>query len=619
MKVYIDTKKRQLFVVATVLLCHIFINTITVSALTYQNSVNVEFTINPTISISLSSPDLIIDNLTPGSSSDSNIITVDVSTNAGYGYYMSATAGTSTGNTNLTSTTSSSVFTNLSTNTASLNAFPDNYWGYSYSTDNGTTWISGSHGDTSTGYNGLPLDNDDSGATGVILAETDSFTNTGSIKFKIGAKAAATQATGTYTNTVNFYAVANPEPTLGPVSCQAGRICYNVNSLGPTEGIMGSQGTSDGNTVQLYASNFSRQGYGFAGWSDAYDYATNPNAHFYGPNEDITVPSGTSTNGLPLYAVWIRSAGTMQDNTAAVCNSLTAATYNDEGDSDESTWSITANLNSVSALTDTRDGDTYAIAKLTDGKCWMIENLRLADTHKEGGNTVNTTLTTTNTNNPLNDGTTVTLKHEYSDTATYTNLSPTSSSATSWCKTSSADCIDQSRIRTNNTTNRHSSTQMTSPNISLYSYGNYYNWYSATAGRGTYDLGSSVSATGDICPFGWHLPTSFGPGEFDRLSNSLGGYRNVWSEAQQMNDSTTPTGTIMAQRIRRFPTNLLYSGYVNGSALGDRGSRGSLWSSTAMSGSGAYDVYFSPSDVAMGVTGRIKYTGSAVRCIANSI
>ena len=587
-----------------------------VSALTYQNSVDVEFTINPTISISLSSPDLIIDNLTPGSSSDSNIITVDVSTNAGYGYYMSATAGTSTGNTNLSSTTSSIVFTNLSANTATLNAFPDNYWGYSYSTDNGTTWISGSHGDTSTGYNGLPLDNDDSGATGVILAETDSFTNTGSIKFKIGAKAAATQATGTYTNTVNFYAVANPEPTLTPVSCARKYICYNANSLGPIEGTMGRQSATDGNTVQLYASNFSREGYGFAGWSDAYDYATNPNAHFYGPNEDITVPTGTTANGLPLYAVWIRSAGTMQDNTAAVCNSLTAATYNDEGDSDESTWSITTNLSSISALTDTRDGDTYAIAKLTDGKCWMIENLRIADTHQEGENTVPTTLTIANTNNPLNNGTTVILKHDYSDSTTYTNLSPTSSDATSWCGEQSAECDDQSRINTNNTTNRKSyatpSTSMDSHNANLYSYGNYYNWYSATAGNGTYS--TTGNTAGDICPFGWHLPLGKGFGEFGLLSNSLGGYKDTNNVALEMYTSNIPSSTIMDKRLRHFPVNLVHSGSINidyGTPY--RGNDGVFWSSTA----GVYYLSFQSSGVFPGTNTAVKYRGYTVRCVAN--
>lgn len=46
----------------------------------------------------------------------------------------------------------------------------------------------------------------------------------------------------------------------------------------------------------------------------------------------------------------------------------------------------TANLSSVSALTDQRDDQTYAIAKLADGNCWMIENLRL-DTEATRGAT----------------------------------------------------------------------------------------------------------------------------------------------------------------------------------------------------------------------------------------
>ena len=183
------------------------------SALTYQDSTDVKFTFNPTININLSSTDLVIPELTSGSSSDSNEVTVSVSTNTGYGYYLSATAGTKTGNTSLNNTLDSSYkFTNLTANAPSLSAMPDNSWGYSYSTDNGTTWVSGDVGSAMTGYNGLPLDNDDSGATGIKLVSTDSFTSSSSIKFKIGAKSAPTQAAGTYTNTVNFYAVANTGP-----------------------------------------------------------------------------------------------------------------------------------------------------------------------------------------------------------------------------------------------------------------------------------------------------------------------------------------------------------------------------------------------------------------------
>ena len=389
---------------------------------------------------------------------------------------------------------------------------------------------------------------------------------------------------------------------------------------------MGRQAAVDGNTVQLFASNFSRDGYGFAGWSDAYDYATNPNAHFYGPNEDITIPTGTTANGLSLYAVWIKSAGNLQDSSkvAELCGtngSLTAATYSDEGDQDESTWSITANLSSISALTDTRDNQTYAIAKLTDGNCWMIENLRLADTHQEGANTVPTTLTVANTNNPLNDNDptnpTVTLKHNYSDTDTYPTLSATSSDATSWCTTNSAACDDQSRLRTDNTTSRvsYTNTQTMSTDANLYSYGNYYNWYSATAGRGTYSK-SSGNTEGDLCPNGWHLPTGTGSGEFGVLSNSLGGLQNN-GEAQRMTSSTSPTVTIMLKRIRHFPNNLLYSGNVNGASISSRGSNGGYWSSTANNYNGAYNLNFYSSNVYPGTLNLYKYNGRTARCIAS--
>ena len=78
------------------------------SAITYQNSTNVEFTFNPTINVSLSSSDLVISNLSPGGTADSNIITATVSTNAGYGYYLSATTGTAGGSTSLVNLADSS-------------------------------------------------------------------------------------------------------------------------------------------------------------------------------------------------------------------------------------------------------------------------------------------------------------------------------------------------------------------------------------------------------------------------------------------------------------------------------------------------------------------------------
>ena len=192
----------------------------TAQALTYQNEANVEFSINPTIGVSLSASGLVIDNLAPGTSADSNIITVSVNTNASHGYYLSATAGTAGGNTDLAMTNPANnnyKFTNLTGNKATLDSFEDNKWGYSYclttnDCTNTTNWVSGNYGSTSAGYNGLPLDNNDNGATGVALINTISPVANNSVQFKIGAKASAAQASGTYTGTVNFYAVTNRPP-----------------------------------------------------------------------------------------------------------------------------------------------------------------------------------------------------------------------------------------------------------------------------------------------------------------------------------------------------------------------------------------------------------------------
>ncbi|MBR3256563.1 hypothetical protein IKG10_02765 [Candidatus Saccharibacteria bacterium] len=437
-----------------------------------------------------------------------------------------------------------------------------------------------------------------------------------------------TQAADTYNGKVKYTLVhPSSEEPVSPQPTTAGYINYYANAS-TAEGTMGRQSASDGNTVTLFASNFSRDGYGFAGWSDAFDYTTNPNANFYGPNEDITVPNGTTANGLALYAVWIKSEGNFQDSakTASVCNSLTAASTNG-----------TRTLASVSALTDTRDNQTYAIAKLADNKCWMIENLRLADTHTEGNTIVPTTLTTTNTNNPLNDNDpinpTVTLKHNYTDSNTFTNLSPTSNVAYNadtapegWCTTNSAACDDQSRLRTDNTANRvsYQTTDNMSTGANLYSYGNYYNWYSATAGNGVYNSGSNTNTAGDLCPTGWRVPrgankanesnNEFWPLVVTALNNDV--------KPANYDSSSYPyyTGTEanpVDKAIRTWPNNFLYSGFVNGASLDDRGSYGYCWSSTAYGSYYAYILYIYSSYVSPGTRNFAKYYGWSLRCLAS--
>ena len=435
---------------------------------------------------------------------------------------------------------------------------------------------------------------------------------------------ASNQPADTYIGQVK-YTMVHPYDNIphdGPITdCPGGNICYSpgVNDI---EGTMGRQSiTGSATSATLAASNYSRSGYGFAGWSDKYDYATNNEAKFYGPNETISFTAGQYTGsnpGLSLYAVWVESAGSLQDaaKVSEVCGAsgLTQVNY------DSTTGAISATLSSISALTDARDNQTYAIAKLADGNCWMIENLRLDDTAE---------LTTANTNNPLNDGTNVTLKHNYADSQTYSTLSPTSSVAydatdapDGWCTADAVSCFNQSRLRTDNTANRvsYTNTQTMSMDSNLYSYGTYYNWYSATAGHGT-RAKSSGNTIGDLCPNGWQLPyggngtsgTNIGAtnGGFSYLDKQMGGTGAVGS-------TNSVTGTSMSAYWRKFPNNYIYNGSVNAASLDNRGSTGTYWSSTGNSSKFAYHLNFSSGTMRPGLHNSDKHYGRAVRCLVIS-
>lgn len=443
------------------------------------------------------------------------------------------------------------------------------------------------------------------------VAHRDSGTDVGTnatgaeLTTTYAAYMSTTQVADTYTGKVK-YTLVHPrnETPLQPQTTGSGKICYYANGSN-VEGTMGCQDVAS--SVTLLASNFSRDGYGFAGWSTTFDYS-DPTG-FYGPQETIALTPAdyqSPNNGLSLYAYWIKSDGNLQGWTG--CSSL--------------------GRGAVTALTDQRDNQTYAIAKLADGKCWMIENLRLDNT---------ATLTLTNTNNPLNNGTNVTLKHNYADTDAFTNLSANSNVAYNadtapdgWCTDNSSACDDQSRLRTDNTANRATYTDgqtVSSQNASIYSYGNYYNWYSATAGNGTYSFSTdNNSVAGDLCPAGWRLPK--GSNKTRIVNNGDNEFWNLTVVALNNNTlpanyetSTAPyyTGTEAGpvdKALRTYPNNYLYSGYVLDEYLFYRGSDGDYWSSTANYSYHAYYLYLSSSRVTPGASGSNKYLGRTVRCIA---
>ena len=378
------------------------------------------------------------------------------------------------------------------------------------------------------------------------------------------------QNAGSYTGKVKFTLVhPENETPAQPQPCEAGKICYYANTTS-VQGQMGKRSASNNANTTLYAPNFKRDGYGFAGWNTSFDY-TGTN---YGPNQTITAPADVQTNGLSLYARWIPSQGTLQDWNG--CSSM--------------------NNGDVTALTDNRDNDTYAVAKLADGKCWTIENLRLDDSAE---------LSSTNTHNPSLPITNV---YDATNPTTSNHLSTTTDpTTTAWCTSNSSACDDQSMLATNNTTFfTDNSSQSYSTESNVYSYGNYYNWYSATAGHGKYgsSYGSGYVAPGDICPAGWHLPTGNTSGEFSALDVAMGGTGAYQSTTEASN------------RWRTYPNNFVYSGSAGGSSVGSRSSYGYYWSSSAYYSYYSYFLRFAGGSVDPGTGDGSKYSGRMARCVA---
>ncbi len=193
-------KQHILYIVVILLSIINMINTNNTSVLSYSSSVGVGFTFNPTLSVSISPPDLTIPNLSPGTTADSNIINVSVASNAAYGYTLSAIINGN--NNNLTHANDTNTFSSIATESSLSSLTTDNTWGYSYK-DNTTvspTW---------SNYSGLS-----SGAYKTLLDTDANNTETGTdnIDFKIVAKASNAQASGTYTGIINFTAVTKLKP-----------------------------------------------------------------------------------------------------------------------------------------------------------------------------------------------------------------------------------------------------------------------------------------------------------------------------------------------------------------------------------------------------------------------
>ncbi len=201
-------------------------------------------------------------------------------------------------------------------------------------------------------------------------------------------------------------------------------------------------------------------------------------------------------------------------------------------------------------VTDSRDNEGYNIAKLADGKVWLLDNLRL-------GSTFSMTLRNTNTNITA---------------STYTLPASWSSGFTSYTT---------AMINTGSkNTNAAYSSNITSTTFNANEtakIGVYYNYCAATAGDicSNYNYSSNASADRDICPKGWRMPTGGYSGEYQALYTAYSSnYQNF-------------------QTALRTPL----SGYFNSNSAYNQGSNGNFWSATKFVDADVYRLYVDASNV----------------------
>ena len=572
-----------------------------VSALTYSNNTDVTFTFNPTISLSVSG-DLVIDNLSPNNSADSNTITVTASSNAPVGYTLYTNVGDSSNNytdLRMSSSDSTNVFGVLPSAVASLANMGDSKWGYSYCNNSNdctssSNWVQGSVGSTTAGYGKMPLYNDASHNGDVKLADTNN-SNATTINFKIGAKASGSQAAGTYTNVINFINVPKVITTNYTLS-------YADNSGTTTTGTLPANTTgttTDGTfTISTTRPTNTNADYVFRGWctvDNSSDVTACPsNGSIIFPGDLYVINSTNASWSSTVYAVW-------QSNYVPFCDTHTCM----QDVNSASLATLLPNVGDTTTLYDKRDETPYIVGKLADNNYWMLENLSLdlvavsLDDLKGTAGSPNTNASDTTLGHLKNGG----------------GSSPYTGTAVAYAGSSNA--YDTPQVAVSGNCNNvycvndpesgkwisDSVTQETingKTSIAQGKIGAYYNYCAASAGSYCYASGSGTgNATEDICPAGWRLPTGNSSGEFNALYSQYSS-----GSPSQIAAFQTALHTPLSGRF--YSGKAYYQGYY-----------GYFWSSTFGNGDSMYRLNVDSSFVNPFGSDRRDYSYS-VRCILSS-
>jgi uncharacterized protein (TIGR02145 family) len=236
-----------------------------------------------------------------------------------------------------------------------------------------------------------------------------------------------------------------------------------------------------------------------------------------------------------------------------------------------------SNTGAIAKVYDARDNHYYAIAKLADGKCWMLSNLAY------GGN-LNNSGVAFGTMNHYTSG----------------NGSSGWTSSTGVANAYYIDPTTDTGVTLIEGTRCAVSYRTTAAAITYTECGFLYNWAAATAMTGASVAANYGQATASICPVGWKLPTGYSTASEYALLNSA------------MNNSSI---TALAG------TSSIFRGVFAGSFFPGTGMSNGLnsymWSSNRGSSAtyGLNEFFQTNGTNTTNNLGRFVYYGQAVRCI----
>ena len=373
---------------------------------------------------------------------------------------------------------------------------------------------------------------------------------------------------------------------------------YNIKTAGNTYGsnwqmkitpVTNAVTTNNFNTYQNIPDTFTKVA----------QYTANTNNGTITPSYQINVassqPVGTYTGKVKYVLVHPNDAAAPvpPPSPSLTCNTpVPGITYMQDITSANKA-SVLASLTQDSPyyLYDNRDNTSYCVGKLADGNLWMLDNLALDLTDStilNGMNSTNTHASDTTLGYLKNGGGTTSDQYAITGVVNWIDSEDYASSysySDPLVDLDSKDVVPADAIST----------------AGGYKIGGYYNYCAASAGSYCYGYGtSSGSATEDICPAGWRMPTG-NAGELRALGTAITGV----STGNYAGDSYT---------AYRAALHLPLSGYFNSGLVSEQGSSGDWWSSTRGSNISMYRLYADTSTVYPAYASG-RYYGYSLRCV----